>query len=123
MLESIRGVFRGPFRTKGYHANTIENHLELIEEEERQASTNPMFMMKSLCWGMTWATKDQFASVKCPCLLIGGQSDGLIPPEELSVLNELIPDSRLHIIEQSAHFPMLEKPHQVVPLLSAFLEE
>ena len=122
ILEYIRFVFRTPFRQRAFHPNTLQNNLQLILAEEAKSSKNPMFLMKSLCLGMIWATRDEFRNIQAPCLLIGGERDGITPVAELEELKNLIPNAVLEIIPSSGHIPMLENPDAVKQVITKFLE-
>ncbi|MCY3756332.1 MAG: hypothetical protein OXG96_01290, partial [Acidobacteria bacterium] len=52
----------------------------------------------------------------------GTRSDDSAPPGQSRRLAELIPGSRLALIEDCGHFPMLEKPESLSRALLAFLE-
>jgi pimeloyl-ACP methyl ester carboxylesterase len=121
ILEWIRGMFRKPFRNMAWHPNTVANNLELVESEEVKSSSNSMFMMQSLCLGMSWATQEEFAGIECPCLIVAGERDLLTPTEEIQVLSTLMPNCTVEIIPHSAHFPMLENPDLTREIISRFV--
>lgn len=54
-------------------------------------------------------------------LIIHGDSDGIVPVVTSQKLNELLPHSRMIIIEQSGHWPQWENHSVVNPLLLEFL--
>jgi len=61
--------------------------------------------------------------IKAPTLLIWGQSDRLVPPSYAEDFRSRIADSRVVIMAESAHVPMLEKPEEFVSLVTDFLNE
>ncbi len=61
-----------------------------------------------------------FASVKCPVLLILGKRDVMTPPRSASLLLEKIPSSKSEIIDFSGHSLMAEAPDATLDALIAF---
>ena len=58
-----------------------------------------------------------------PSLLIWGADDPIIPVEHGRAAHELMPGSRLELLEGVGHFPQLEQPHRFARLLADFLAE
>ena len=58
-----------------------------------------------------------------PTLLIWGALDPLVPLAHGEVMNELLPDSRLVVLENAAHNPMVDRPAEFNEALLAFLRE
>lgn len=123
MLEWLRPMMNKPFVTKAYHTNTRENNQELIDYENSFATKNSMHVMKNLAWGMQWPNSDDFSKLSCPVLIIAGEEDDITPHQESIQVQELIPNSKLHIIKNSAHLPMLENPKETLQVINSFLEE
>lgn len=59
--------------------------------------------------------------VKCPTLVVWGDSDGLLPVEFGQAYHESIAGSRLQVLEKCGHLPPLEKPYEFAGLLEEFL--
>ena len=66
---------------------------------------------------------DKLHKIKAPTLLIWGMQDIVTPPFVGEKFHELIEDSRLHMLDQCGHAPMMEKPEEFNVLLDAFLDE
>ena len=66
---------------------------------------------------------DKLHKIKAPTLLIWGLQDIVTPPFVGEKFKELISDSRLHMLDQCGHAPMMEKPAEFNRLLDAFLDE
>jgi pimeloyl-ACP methyl ester carboxylesterase len=66
---------------------------------------------------------DKLHKIKAPTLLIWGKQDIVTPPFVGEKFHELISDSRLHMLDQCGHAPMMEKPAEFNQLLDAFLKE
>jgi pimeloyl-ACP methyl ester carboxylesterase len=58
-----------------------------------------------------------------PTLIIWGDSDKLIPPAYGPAFRDLIPGSRLEVIEQCGHLPHVEKTGELVTRIVKFIEE
>jgi pimeloyl-ACP methyl ester carboxylesterase len=56
-----------------------------------------------------------------PTLIIRGASDALVPQDRMEEVALKIPDSRLVIIDDACHFPLIERPEQFNQAVSAFL--
>lgn len=56
-----------------------------------------------------------------PTLIVWGAHDGIIPVEHAHLAHELIPNSRLEILEDVGHFPHVESPDRFNEVLLDFL--
>jgi 2-hydroxy-6-oxonona-2,4-dienedioate hydrolase len=59
---------------------------------------------------------------RIPVLLIWGEHDGLNPPVYGPEFQRLIPGSRLEVIPETAHAPMVERPEEWARLVTQFLK-
>jgi pimeloyl-ACP methyl ester carboxylesterase len=63
-------------------------------------------------------------AVRCPSVLVAGDQDRETPPEMAKRLNSLMPQSRLVVLRGFDHWNVLtDGRHQIVQLLSEFIEE
>ena len=67
--------------------------------------------------------RDRLPEVACPTLIVWGERDRLITVRDADVFEELIPDSRKVIFEDTGHVAMLERPEEFNELLEKFLAE
>jgi pimeloyl-ACP methyl ester carboxylesterase len=56
-----------------------------------------------------------------PSLLVWGSNDPIIPVEHGRAAHELMPGSRLELLDGVGHFPQLEAPHEFSRLLADFI--
>ncbi len=63
------------------------------------------------------------AQITAETLVISGRHDILNPPEEGHLIAELIPNTRLEILEHSGHLPNVEEPERLLDLIEGFLKE
>lgn len=68
-----------------------------------------------------WSSFDRLGQVSCPALVLCGEDDGMVPPENSRQIAERISGSRLQIIPLCGHLPMLEKPDDVARAVLDFL--
>ena len=70
-----------------------------------------------------WSTHERLGEIAAPTLVIAGDRDVLVPPENSRILHERIPDSRLHIVEGAAHVFPSSHPEETVRAVTEFLRE
>jgi pimeloyl-ACP methyl ester carboxylesterase len=57
-----------------------------------------------------------------PTMIVWGDRDGVIPVDHAYAAHELMPGSRLEIVEGVGHFLPVERPERLERLLRDFLE-
>ena len=67
--------------------------------------------------------QDTLRGLRIPVLLLCGRDDRLCPVARHDLMQALIPEARLHIVEQAAHLPTLEQPRETTAALARWLEE
>ena len=70
----------------------------------------------------TYMDQDKVASIKCPVLNIGGDSDNYIDPVGLAKTHQLIPNSQLAILPNCSHVGLILKPDMLEELILPFLQ-
>lgn len=68
-----------------------------------------------------WSSYDRLRRIACPTMVICGEDDGMVPPENSRQIATAIPGARLELIPQCGHLPMLEKPAEVAGMVLDFL--
>lgn len=63
------------------------------------------------------------AAFRGPCLVLCGADDRLCPPERHHLMHNLIPGSRLEIIDGAGHLPVLEQPGATNAALAQWMED
>jgi pimeloyl-ACP methyl ester carboxylesterase len=71
----------------------------------------------------SYPIRDRLPEIACPTLIVWGDSDRLVPVRDADVFEELIPDSRKVVFEDTGHVAMLERPERFNRLLLDFLAE
>ncbi|MET8988213.1 proline iminopeptidase-family hydrolase [Nonomuraea wenchangensis] len=67
-----------------------------------------------------WSVEKLLPSIEVPTLIISGRHDEATP-ETVRPFDDLIPDSRWEILENSSHLPHLEEPDRLREVLLAYL--
>ncbi|MEC9373644.1 MAG: alpha/beta hydrolase [Planctomycetota bacterium] len=65
----------------------------------------------------------QLDAVSIPSLVLWGRQDIVTPPRVARDFESLLPDARLHWIDDCGHAPMIEKPREFTEAIGAFLDE
>jgi pimeloyl-ACP methyl ester carboxylesterase len=67
--------------------------------------------------------KRRIHRIKAPTLIVWGESDKLVPPSYAEDFRSKIADSKVAILSECAHVPMLEKPEEFVAVVTEFLKD
>jgi pimeloyl-ACP methyl ester carboxylesterase len=65
--------------------------------------------------------RDRVRAIEAPTLVVWGDRDRLVPPEQGDRLVELLPNARLELVDGCGHNPADERPVEVARLLSDHL--
>ena len=68
-----------------------------------------------------WSSHESLRAISMPTLILCGEEDGMVPPENSRQLADAIPNARLQLIPDCGHLPMLEQPAAVTSAVFAFL--
>ena len=67
--------------------------------------------------------RDRLEKISCPTLILWGDKDRLVPVKDAAVFEELIPNSRKIVYDDTGHVSMMERPARFNADVQAFLEE
>jgi pimeloyl-ACP methyl ester carboxylesterase len=67
--------------------------------------------------------KDLLGQIKVPVLLLWGENDEVTTPEVAQMFHDLIPNSKLVMIDKCGHAPMIEHPEWFAAEVKEFLKE
>jgi pimeloyl-ACP methyl ester carboxylesterase len=65
----------------------------------------------------TWQAQDRLSQIQVPTLVIHGETDELVPPENGRMISELIPNAKLVLLPEASHIFVTDKPevsHQTI---------
>jgi pimeloyl-ACP methyl ester carboxylesterase len=71
----------------------------------------------------SYPIRERLPDIACPTLIVWGADDQLVPRADADVFEELIPDSRKVVFEDTGHVAMFERPARFNRLLTDFLAE
>lgn len=69
----------------------------------------------------TMNLEPDLASIAAPTLLVAGNEDPAAPPAAMAAIAEAIPDSRLRVVDGTAHLVNVERPEAVTATISEHL--
>ncbi len=93
-----------------------------VVKEQMSGANTPGFV-PALDALTSYPIRDRLSEIGCPTWLCWGPKDLLVPVRDAREVDELIPDSRLTIYEDTGHVPMLERPERFNRDLAEFLAE
>jgi len=67
--------------------------------------------------------RHRLPEIGCPTLIVWGRQDRIVPARDADVFEELIPDSRKVVWDDTGHVAMFERPERFNELLGDFLAE
>jgi pimeloyl-ACP methyl ester carboxylesterase len=71
----------------------------------------------------TFSSYDRLGEIKAPTLVIHGNADVLVPPENGKIIHERIPGSQMYTIERAGHCFFWEKPEEASRVIVEFLSK
>jgi len=72
---------------------------------------------------LSYDFRERLPDICCPTLVVHGQEDALVPVADAREFERLIPRSRVVILDETGHVPMLERPGAFNRALLGFLAE
>ncbi len=72
---------------------------------------------------LDYDVRERLPEIACPTLIVWGERDRLIDVADAALFEQLIPDSRKVVFEDTGHMAMLELPGRFNELLAGFLAE
>jgi pimeloyl-ACP methyl ester carboxylesterase len=108
--------------TMGYVTHHPSRLPAALAAEQLRGAGKPGFM-PALRANLEYPVRERLPEIACPTLIVWGEEDKVIPVEDASVFEELIPNSRKAIFADTGHMAMLERPTAFNELLKGFLGE
>src|SRR6202035_712966 len=93
-----------------------------LAAEQLRGAGKPGFV-QGLQAVLDYDVRDRLPEIACPTLIVWGERDRLITVRDAGIFEELIPNSRKVIFEDTGHMAMLERPEAFNALLGEFLAE
>ena len=116
MVEIAPLIYGGKFRTDPKLTIKYAQKMEANRSENKANATGYKFQQLAICW---WSSLWMLPYIKQPTLLMGGSDDPIIPLLNMKIMKGLIPNSKLHVVDDG-HLFLLTEP-KVIPIISEFL--
>ncbi len=120
ILQCVRPALEKMFNQAAYDPSTPP---ELIAEENKATRKNKMYVIKAMVKGMKMIRKINVSQLKMPVLIIIGENDKIILPDNIKNFYEKIPHHEMVIVSNAAHMVMLEQPEITNELIRVFLSK
>ena len=103
---------------------TLQKQPDLVEKIKQVIDRTDPRGVAAAALGMARRTDftSKLSSIRCPALVIVGQSDAISPVAEMQAISKAVPKAELKIIAQAGHMAPMEKPAEVNAVLERFLE-
>lgn len=96
----------------------------LVEFAKVEVAQTPAFVAREAIVSLNASdSRAHLCDISVPTLVVVGNEDIITPPGESVILAEGIPESRLEVIADAGHFPMLEQPQAFNHVLESFLKD
>ena len=117
MEEFYRLLFRGTF----YNSRYADSLTLTLDSSYAIKSRLTKYLAKDAAL-RNYDLLPALKRVQCPTLIIGADYD-MVTPEANEKLHEAIPGSTLVMLHHCGHFPFVEAPDQLFPVLEGFLSK
>lgn len=95
----------------------------IVEWAKREVIKTPRYAAEPAIRSLdAFDVRADLSRLKMPTLVVVGENDAITPVHSSRFLHNAIRGSELHVVQQAAHFPMLEKPHTFNQIVLQFLE-
>jgi pimeloyl-ACP methyl ester carboxylesterase len=119
------GKFAEGFLKAVFAPQTFDGKPGVVDEIRRTILSNPPLGICGALLALAGRTDttEALARISVPTLILVGEHDSVTPPSAARVMQDRIPNSRLHIIENAAHMSNLENPDMFNEHLAKFIDE
>jgi pimeloyl-ACP methyl ester carboxylesterase len=107
-----------------YSPGYLEQHRDLAEEQMRREVALPTPLHAADLQFQAFAEFDgskELAEIRCPTLILTGDLDELIPPQNAMMMARLIPGAELVVIPRCGHRVLWEATQSCIDLITDFL--
>ncbi|MBU0532650.1 alpha/beta hydrolase [Candidatus Micrarchaeota archaeon] len=117
--HALRFVLLVTFLKEAKNQEDVEKMIKNVYRADIKA----MSMSMQALFLMNGNLREKAREIEVPVLIIGGKQDSLIHPESLEELADYVPNAKLEIWNEVAHFPMLTYPARFTHRVVQFLED
>jgi len=117
------GRFLGRLGLRGdpFWSEVWDSYTRLTDARTQRAFVHTIRAVIDVAGQRVSARDRLYLAREAPTMIIWGDHDGVIPVSHAHIAHELMPGSRLEIIEGAGHFVPIEQPDVIAALLDDFL--
>jgi pimeloyl-ACP methyl ester carboxylesterase len=117
------GRFLGKFGLRGdpFLGEVWDSYTRLTDARTQRAFVHTIRAVIDVAGQRVSARDRLYLAAAVPTMIVWGDRDGVIPVTHAYAAHELMPGSRLEIIEGAGHFVPIERPDVIAALLDDFL--
>jgi pimeloyl-ACP methyl ester carboxylesterase len=117
------GRFLGKFGLRGdpFLGEVWDSYTRLTDARTQRAFVHTIRAVIDVAGQRVSARDRLYLAAEVPTLIIWGNRDGVIPVSHAYAAHELMPGSRLEIIEGAGHFVPIEQPGLIASILEDFM--
>lgn len=126
-LHGVAGAVGRVFGSFGLRGDPLltevwDSYTRLTDARAQRAFVHTIRSVIDVAGQRVSARDRLYLAQEVPTLIVWGDRDGVIPVEHAYSAHELLPDSRLEIVEGAGHFLPFERPELLELLLRDFLD-
>ena len=115
-----RKVYRDLFFSPSTSDEIFE---EFIRDNREYLESLPAHAFRYMKFFRDYDASDWLPEVRAPTLVIVGEDDKVTPKDESIKIHELLPNSRLVVLEKAGHLVLYERADDLNKLIDEFIEE
>ncbi|BDR91710.1 alpha/beta fold hydrolase [Vulcanisaeta souniana] len=100
-----------------------KDEIERIAEIRMKFEEDPKAYNNQLAAVLTFDFRDKLPSITIPTLIVTGDEDYVVNPQNSYIMNQLIPNSRLVILRGAGHLAIIERDDDYNRLVLNFISE
>lgn len=104
-----------------YASTTPRQEIDVDNAVRDTWPTSPEGYENQLLGAMSWGRLDDLSGVVAPTLVLAGEDDLVVPPENSRILADAIPGARLKILADAGHQVFTDQERLAADLVRAFL--
>lgn len=68
-----------------------------------------------------WSAYRRLPRITCPCMVVHGDQDRLVPPENGRIIASRIPGAQFHLIRNAGHILITDQQQKAMRIVGDFL--
>ncbi len=104
-------------------SSKITDFIESYRQQILKTPISPDSFQRQIQAAMGFNTGMRLRKINVPTLILHGKEDKVVPPENAEVLAKRIPNAKMIMIENAAHYVFYPGPKTIVNKITEFLTE